>query len=334
MLTIRRVDPEHDETMTAYSSICIESESFEDPYATPFTYVESREALRNTDPSDVCEGYLGYVDDRPVATGTVFLFLSDNTDKSFVFVNTLPEFRNRGHGSQMLDFALERLRTEGRTTALSEATYPFEADESHPYRRFLTDRGFEFSQAEVHRVLELPPDAELLDKLEADAAPHHADYTLADYTGLVPESMREDYCVLLNQIIVDAPSGTIDFEEGRLTPEMLAEKEESSRARGRTTYVTVALDRDGVPVAHNVLVVPETDPGKIFNHDTLVRRDHRGHRLGLATKIHNLRRVAALHPDRTTVHTWNAESNAPMIAVNDAMGFTPVRYGGAYHRPL
>ncbi len=82
------------------------------------------------------------------------------------------------------------------------------------------------------------------------------------------------------------------------------------------------------------LVVPAHDPLKIFQWDTLVRRDHRGHRLGIATKVHNLAVVQALHPDRTTVHTWNAESNHHMIAVNEAMGFVPVRYEGEYYREI
>jgi hypothetical protein len=182
--------------------------------------------------------------------------------------------------------------------------------------------------------LELPADAELLARLEAEAARHHGDYRFLEFEGLPPEEIRADYCVLLNQIIVDAPSGDIEFEEGGETPETLVEREASSQAAGRTTYVSVALDGDGLAVAHNVLQVSATDPGKVFNQDTMVRREHRGHRLGLATKIRNLRQVLALHPDSTVVHTWNAESNAPMIAVNDAMGFRPVTYGGEYARDL
>ncbi len=50
--------------------------------------------------------------------------------------------------------------------------------------------------------------------------------------------------------------------------------------------------------------------------------------------MRNLEVVQALHPDRTILHTWNAESNGPMIAVNEAMGFLPVRYEGEYYRNL
>lgn len=334
MIDIHRVDPEDAEQMATYAAITIESEVFENQYPTPFTMEEQREELRNRDSTVLVEGYLGLSNGTAVTTGTVELFLSDNVEKSWVFVNTLPAQRRRGFGSSMLDFVVSRAKTELRTMVLTGTSFPFDADESHHHRRFLTERGFSLANTEVHRVLELPADEDVLDRLVAEAAPHHTDYALADFEGLLPEELRADYCVLLNQIMVDAPSGTVEFEEGRVTPDVLIEREESSRAAGRTTYVTVALDAKGVPVAHNVLQVPDTDPGKIFNEDTLVRRDHRGHRLGYATKIQNLRRVTASHPDRTSLHTWNAESNGPMISVNDAMGFRPVRYGGEYVRKL
>jgi GNAT superfamily N-acetyltransferase len=331
MLTIRRVDPDDARAMAAYARISKESELFENPYGTPFTFEEMREQFRNTDSTVDARGWLGYDErDEPVATAVTEFFLSDNTDKAFAHVDVLPAQRNRGYGVQLADHVLAEVRDAGRRQVMAGINSPTGSDETHPYRRFAEKRGFRFSQTEVHRVLDLPADDLLLDQLWADSEKRWDDYTLTDFEGLPPEEMREAYCVLLNQIIVDAPSGEIDFEEGRLTPETLAEREVVSNAAQRTTYVTVALDTDGIPVAHNVLVVPATDPGKIFNHDTMVLRSHRGHRLGFATKIQNLRRVAALHPERTTVHTWNAESNSWMIAVNDAMGFRPVMRGSEY----
>jgi GNAT superfamily N-acetyltransferase len=330
MLTIRQVDPDDATAVAAYAAVSRTSELFENPHATPFTLEELREQFRNTDPSGDVRGWVGYDGDVPVALCVVELFMSDNTDKCWLRVDVLPEHRRRGHGSQLYDHALQQVKDARRRQVLTSTDAPSEADETHPYRRFLEKRGFRFSQREVHRVLDLPADEALLDRLWADSEKHWADYTLADFEGLPPEDMREAYCVLLNRIVVDAPSGEIDFEEGGITPESLVQREEALRAAQRTRYVTVALDGDGVPVAHNVLVVPGTDPRPMFNHDTMVLRDHRGHRLGYATKIQNLRRVAALHPDRAAVHTWNAESNSFMIAVNDAMGFRPVMHGFEY----
>ena len=333
-MEIRRVHPDDVSAVRAYADIMAEAERYQNDYPVPFSMEELREGLRNTVDTSRQEGYLGFVDGVPVATGMVNFWMADNLDKVWLYATVLPDHRNRGHGSEILDFVVQRAKEEGRTTLLSGADYPPDADESHPYRRFLTDRGFSFSLAEVHRVLELPADQELLRRLADEAAPHHREYTVLDFVGLVPEEMRADYCVLVNHIMVDAPSGDIEFEVGATTPETLVQRHEVRKASGRTAYITVAVDRDGVPVAHNVLEVPAHEPGKIFNQDTLVRRDHRGNRLGLAVKIRNLQRVAALHPDRTEVHTWNAASNAPMIAVNDAMGFKPVMYGAEYVRRL
>ncbi len=333
-MEIRRVDPDDATALEAYFAICDACDRFENPYPAPLDLDDWREEFRNRDSSEHTEGHLGVIDGVPVATGLLQLFMVDNLDKAFVHVNVLPDRRAQGHGSTMFAHVLARATEAGRTTVLADADYPFGADESHPSRRFLAKQGFTLSEAEVHRVLDLPADGALLDRLAAEAAAHHEHYTLVDWVELPPEQLRADYCVLLNHIFVDAPSGDVTFEEGRVTPQILVERAQVASAKGRTIYITAALDTAGVPVAHNILSVPSRDTGEIFNFDTLVRREHRGHRLGLATKIQNLRRVTTLHPERTVVHTWNAESNGPMIAVNDVMGFHPAMYGGEYVRVL
>ena len=62
----------------------------------------------------------------------------------------------------------------------------------------------------------------------------------------------------------------------------------------------------------------------VYQWGTLVGREHRGHRLGLATKAVNLRAVQAARDDLTLVTTQNAEVNDHMVAINELMGFRPV----------
>jgi hypothetical protein len=57
---------------------------------------------------------------------------------------------------------------------------------------------------------------------------------------------------------------------------------------------------------------------------TLVDPAHRGHRLGLWTKIENLRYAIDELPGMRYIDTWNATVNAHMIAINERMGFRPV----------
>jgi len=73
---------------------------------------------------------------------------------------------------------------------------------------------------------------------------------------------------------------------------------------------------------------------RAYQWGTLVRADHRGHRLGMAVKVANLRLLQETHPQVTTVVTYNADVNAPMVAVNDRLGFVPVQWLGELQKKL
>ncbi|MCW2681837.1 MAG: N-acetyltransferase, GCN5-related protein [Frankiales bacterium] len=52
-------------------------------------------------------------------------------------------------------------------------------------------------------------------------------------------------------------------------------------------------------------------------------REHRGHRLGALVKAAVLRDVARQLPQVRRITTINEEGNAPMVAVNESLGFRP-----------
>ncbi len=62
---------------------------------------------------------------------------------------------------------------------------------------------------------------------------------------------------------------------------------------------------------------------------TIVHPEHRGHRLGLAVKLANLEALAEEAPAVRRIVTGNAAVNAPMIAVNDMMGFEVAGLAGS-----
>ena len=73
---------------------------------------------------------------------------------------------------------------------------------------------------------------------------------------------------------------------------------------------------------------------RAYQWGTLVRPDHRGHRLGLAVKVANVRLLQETQPQITTVVTFNADVNAPMVAVNERLGFRPVQWMGEVQKRL
>jgi RimJ/RimL family protein N-acetyltransferase len=58
-----------------------------------------------------------------------------------------------------------------------------------------------------------------------------------------------------------------------------------------------------------------------FQGLTAVRREHRGHRLGLLLKTAMLDLLGTAEPQVKRLETWNATANEHMIAVNEALGY-------------
>ena len=63
--------------------------------------------------------------------------------------------------------------------------------------------------------------------------------------------------------------------------------------------------------AHSDLATTIHEPVRAYQWGALVRRADRGHRLGLAVKVANLRLLQQERPDIERVITWNGEEQQP-----------------------
>jgi RimJ/RimL family protein N-acetyltransferase len=184
----------------------------------------------------------------------------------------------------------------------------------------------------VKRVLHLPVADGALQELAAEAAVAHADYTLLSFVGPVPEALVLSWATLVSSLMTEAPTGDLDVEPEAADPALVRETEALAEKQGRTKYNTVALDTAGDVVAYTDLATTVHEPGRAYQWGTLVRRDARGHRLGLAVKVANLRLLQAERPDVTLLTTYNAEVNERMVAVNERLGFRPVARLGEFQK--
>jgi GNAT superfamily N-acetyltransferase len=261
----------------------------------------------------------------------------DNRHIGYVDVAVHSDHRRQGHGSAMLAHLTDVAVDQGRNTLNADAVWAYDAPADGAGTAnadFLTAHGFVFGLGDVKRALDLPVDDALLDRLAAEAGPHHADYVQRDFAGPVPEDMIDGFGDLVGSLISEAPMGDLDFEPEVFDATRIRADEKLLDASGRTRYTTVAIAGDGEVVAYSELVVPTYDPGRVYQWGTLVRPAHRGHRLGLATKVHNLRRMLGQESGRSVVFTYNAEVNDHMIAVNEQMGFRPVARLGEFQKKL
>jgi RimJ/RimL family protein N-acetyltransferase len=194
--------------------------------------------------------------------------------------------------------------------------------------------GFEVGLVDVQRRLELPVDAALLEGLAGEAAAHHEGYELRSFEGPVPDELAEAWVRLDSTLMTEAPMGEIEREVETADVAALRAREAVVLAQGRRKINTAALAPDGDLVALTDLAVTVHEPDRAYQWGTLVRPDHRGHRLGLAVKVANLRLLQETRPQIRSVVTFNADVNAPMVGINERLGFRPVSYLGELQKKL
>jgi len=262
--------------------------------------------------------------------------LLENTDILEVEIVVEHEHRRRGVGTALLRAAEDYACAGGRTSMLAEVNTPYDEDTIWSAgTAFAEHHGFVRKHRELHQVMELPVASAELDRISRLIAPHHASYRLVQWDEDCPAEWIDEFCDLLSLMGEEVPLGDLEIEAAVWTPERLRTVEARRHRQGRFGSTTVAVAPDGSLAAYSQLGGAESQPDRLYQWDTMVRPEHRGHRLGMAVKLPNIHAMQnRLGAGTAVVHTWNAPENAPMIAVNDRLGFRPVENLCEYQRPL
>ncbi|MDM7829942.1 GNAT family N-acetyltransferase [Cellulomonas edaphi] len=288
----------------------------------------------------------------PVAYGALNLFLTDNTHTGYVDVGTAPTARGGGIGDAIYDRLMDVARQAGRTklmastdqaveppagpTALSAPTGQGRVALDDPGVRFLTRRGWQLEQVSRRSVLDVPlPAAALADHREAAQRAAGDEYRVLHWSGPTPAEWLDQFAILQTRMSTDVPTAGLDWGEETWDAQRIRDREAEFAERD-LRFLTAVVEHvpTGTLAGYTAfLVVPHTDE-YVHQHDTLVIREHRGRRLGMLLKAANLQRLAVEMPTVRRIGTWNAEENAPMLAINVELGFRPAGGAGEWQRDL
>jgi GNAT superfamily N-acetyltransferase len=331
---IERLDPADEDGMRQAYDAYVAARLAEDPHDPVPTFPEVLAQDRAPEDNERTETWLRRVDGEPVGAYRVELPMRDNLDLAQVDLGVHPAHQHRGHGRALFEHALARVTELGRHQVIWGVNEPPDGSISRPMR-FAEAAGGRRSLGEIRRALDLTTlDRDNLARLRQEAEAAAAGYTLVGWTGRCPDELIDGYAGLTARMSTDAPMGGLDIEPEVWDAARIREREEVLAAQGRTKHSTAAHAADGTMVAFTEAVTTVHDPDNAFQWDTLVRREDRGHRLGLLVKLANLDRLLAAAPEAKRIFTWNADVNAPMIAVNELMGFRVVRHEAAWRLDL
>jgi mycothiol synthase len=228
----------------------------------------------------------------------------------------LPEWRRRGIGSRLLALVCEVTASE-RRSLLTWSTYdPVPA-------------GAIFSQrigsrvARVNRTSELvlaQVDWAMVTRWARAERARDLGYVLEMVDGAFPEHLRAD-AVTFHHIMQTAPRDDLDAHDVRIDAEFVAELDRALLEAARERWVLFVRGPDGECVGGTEVTFEPWQPDRVYQQNTGIDPAHRGVGLAKWAKATMLGRIRRDSRGIERVQTDNAFSNAPMLAINEALGF-------------
>lgn len=253
----------------------------------------------------------------------------------------------RGIGRAAHDLIERTAREHGRTILQSWAEHPAidgpQLDAPTGFGRIPLDRaarfylaaGYTLEQVVRQSRLELDGAESHLQALLAEAEAAASGYRVIQWTLPTPPEFIDAFAYMKSRMITDAPAAGLDYDEEVWDAARVADWERRYTDADRHVLVTVAQHVDsGELAAFNELSIGKDRTAVTHQEDTLVVASHRGHRLGMLVKCAGLLAWREANPESPRVMTYNAEENRPMLSINEAIGFVPIAYEGAWQKVL
>ena len=315
-VTLLRLDPTDVAHVTALHALRSAVEAHDHPDFPPPCPVEHATAVRLPWPGEDLEHHMAFLAGELVGWLALGFPLLDNRDTVLVELEVHPAHRRRGIGTVLAGRLRERAADRDRHLAI------YEVPEDSAGSAFSDGLGGERALPSVMRVLDVrDADAGVLAALGADARTHAAGYELVRWRGSTPAEHVDDLAVLVARMSTDPPLGDLVWEPEEVDPVRLRARDVVMDERGLRRWTTAVRLVGGPLVGFTQVFARTTHHEDADQGDTIVLTEHRGHRLGALMKQENLALVRADMPELQRIWTWNAAENAPMVAVNEAMGF-------------
>jgi GNAT superfamily N-acetyltransferase len=320
MVEISVVDPADEDTLRGFWNVQQTAQRHDREHALLPSWDQLTTSLRDPNPYHRRDLWVARDGPEVVGCAEIGAPLQDNTQIGFLEINVLPDRRRRGIGTALHDVAAKFCREDGRTSICGEV-YVGADGAASPASSFAERLGFEVVHREDHLLLSLPVPDETVARLRAKADP--AAYEIVSWQGRCPDEHVAAFCEMRTRMENDVPTGEIDLEPVVVDEERLRVGEK----RIALSYlgITAAARRreDGVFGGYSQLYLPH-GADYVYQDDTLVMPEHRGHRLGTLLKLATLEIVEREHPDRVAIHTDTAVDNHAMQATNRDFGYRPV----------
>ncbi|QSB06592.1 GNAT family N-acetyltransferase [Natronoglycomyces albus] len=275
-----------------------------------------------------------FEDGRVIAATTVGLTTEDNLHHANCDLLVHPDFRRRGHGTRLLLRLVEKVRAQGRTQMTLWAPEAIEggAWRSPAARAFLEKHGFTLALPVMFQTASVESmDPQTEEDLYLSAVNASGDYELISWTGSTPEEFLAPLAELDSMSLTQTPLGELELEDEKVDANRRRANEAVMAKHGLDVCRTIAVHRQSRELVANTVFVVYPEPSvHAYQGITIVTPRHRGHKLGMAVKIANVRQLRQKFPHVSIMCTENARANVHMNAINQQFGYSPTECVNEY----
>jgi len=254
-----------------------------------------------------------------VASAVAARDLDQNFDNAFARINVREDMRKQGLGTLLAEPILELLVNDGRKRLATDATAGAVGEiwaEKLGLKMAIEEKRSRLAVSDINR-----------DKMRSwieRSAERASDYEVRFYRTPMPEDVIETFCELQFQMNT-APLDDYEEDDLVVTPEIWRDWEAKADVAMTDINTYIAIHKPtGEFVGSSSVETDRLWPEQAWQWETVVHPDHRNKGLGRWLKAAMIEELAGMDVPIERIDTFNAGSNAPMLAINIAMGFKPI----------
>lgn len=242
----------------------------------------------------------------------------DNKHLVWVDIAILQPCRRQGYGRLLLEKLVEMAERYDRTLVMSDTTSKISS--GGLFAEHLGAR--KGNETHTNQLVLAEVDVTLLQSWRDHAKAAAQDFGMGFWGDTFPEEEIQAIATMM-QVMNDAPRGDLEIEDWQTTPEDLRQTEAYRKARGEERWVLYVRHKSRELAGYTETFWDPENSENLTQGDTGVLPKYRGHGLGKWLKAAMIQKVLAERPIVKRIRTGNADSNAPMLAINHALGFKP-----------
>ena len=240
----------------------------------------------------------------------------ENKHQCFIYnLALLTPYRGKGIAkSKLLDVVLEYAKRHKKDLIIAETS-------EEDGKRFIRKLKAQEALSGIQNRLDLTKlDWDMVDEWIKEG-PVRSPESKIEFFEDCPDDIIVEYCKFYTEVGNQAPREDLDVGDFTTTPELRRQYEKYQKDVDVTWLTAITREPNGdISGMTEVLYRPSKDP-LITQELTGVSDKYRGSGKGKWLKAIMLREIEKRWPTVTTVVTGNATTNAPMLSINERLGF-------------